>query len=309
MDKPVKVLKSKSEIRKFFNNKIINSEKVLIDGKTMYMTVNKIDDSGKEVKHKKNRKTKIVEKRTEMNQTLNFPDDIDYQQTVYPPLVIDKIEDSVSVKFMINLLTKYGLKNPVEKFTTLDEVEKYLFNKISSFSKIEDISDEELINIFHTIQVWGGKGGRLIYNKPKLEQPSTGGRFHENFDIETYRKLVQRCLNFEKDGDWVKTFSKWTFESHKSYCKKEGIKGGINNFNISFSTKHVRYWLYKKLEDQSLPIFDERIRKKFNENEGNYLKNKLPRHLEFYWKQMIEKSIKEDITLNQLERLLFNYWS
>ena len=39
-----------------------------------------------------------------MNQTLNFPDYIDYQQTVYPPLVIDKIEDSVSVKFMINLL-------------------------------------------------------------------------------------------------------------------------------------------------------------------------------------------------------------
>ena len=134
MDKPVKEIKSKSEIRRFFNNKIVNSEKVVIDGKTMYMTVNKIDDSGKEVKHKKNTKSKIREKQREMNQTLNFPDDIDYQQSVYPPLVINKIEDSVSVKFMINLLTKYGLKNPVEKFTTLDEVEKYLFNKISSFS-------------------------------------------------------------------------------------------------------------------------------------------------------------------------------
>ena len=44
MDKPVKVLKSKSEIRRFFNNKIINSEKVLINGKTMYMTINKIND-------------------------------------------------------------------------------------------------------------------------------------------------------------------------------------------------------------------------------------------------------------------------
>ena len=133
MDKPVKEIKSKSEIRRFFNNKIVNSEKVVIDGKTMYMTVNKIDDSGKEVKHKKNTKSKIREKQRKMNQTLNFPN-IDYQQTVYPPLVINKIEDSVSVKYMINLLTKYGLKNPVEKFTTLDEVEKYLFNKISSFS-------------------------------------------------------------------------------------------------------------------------------------------------------------------------------
>ena len=81
MDKPVKEIKSKSEIRRFFNNKILNSEKVVIGGKTMYMTVNKIDDSGKEVKHKKNTKSKIREKRTEMNQTLNFPDDIDYHQS------------------------------------------------------------------------------------------------------------------------------------------------------------------------------------------------------------------------------------
>lgn len=53
MDKPVKEIKSKSEIRRFFNNKIVNSENVVIGGKTMYMTVNKIDDSCKEVKHKK----------------------------------------------------------------------------------------------------------------------------------------------------------------------------------------------------------------------------------------------------------------
>jgi len=41
-----------------------------------------------------------------MNQTLNFLDDIDYQQSVYPPLVIDKIEDSGSIKYMIDLLNR-----------------------------------------------------------------------------------------------------------------------------------------------------------------------------------------------------------
>ena len=41
LKKPVKVLKSNSEIRRFFNDKIVNSEKVLIGGKTMYMTINK----------------------------------------------------------------------------------------------------------------------------------------------------------------------------------------------------------------------------------------------------------------------------
>ena len=80
-------------------------------------------------------------------------------------------------------------------------------------------------------------------------------------------------------------------------------------FNISFSTKHVRFWLYNKLKDDTLPIFDLRIQNGFNKIQGNSLKNDKEEHLEFYWKQMIEKSKKEDITLKQLERLLFNYWS
>ena len=306
MDKPVKVLKSKNEIRRFFNNKIVNSEKVLIDGKIMYMTVNKIDNSGKEVKHKKNTKSKIREKRTEMNQTLIFPDDIDYQQSGYPPLRVDKIvESKVNIFFTSKKMDDYfersELENPLQGYKKLSKVEEDLFGKISSFSNIEDISDEELINIFHIIQMWGGWEGRRIFFQD--------GGFEKNFDIETYRTLVSRCLSFEKDGDWVQTVSKWTFESHKLHCKRKGIKGGINMFNISFSTKHVRFWLYNKLKDDTLPIFDLRIQNGFNKIQGNSLKNKKEEHLEFYWKQMIEKSKKEDITLNQLERLLFNYWS
>ena len=151
------------------------------------------------------------------------------------------------------------------------------------------IKDDELIDIFHKIQYWGGNQGMRIYVKR--------GGFDENFDIEIYRKFVERCLNFEKDGDWVQTVSKWTFESH------------MFGFNISFSTKHVRFWLYNKLKDDTLPIFDLRIQNGFNEIQGSSLKNNKEEHLEFYWKQMIEKSKKEDITLKQLERLLFNYWS
>ena len=133
--------------------------------------------------------------------------------------------------------------------------------------------------------------GKIIYVKR--------GGFDENFDIETYRGLVERCLNLEKHRllDWVQTVSNWTFESHKLY-----------GFNTSFSTKHVRFWLYNKLKDYTLPIFDDVIRSGFNNIQGNDLRNNRE-NLEFYWKQMIEKSKKEDITLNQLERLLFNYWN
>ena len=148
MDKPVKEIKSKSEIRRFFNNKIVNSEKVVIDGKTMYMTVNKIDDSGKEVKHKKNTKSKIREKRTEMNQTLNFPD-IDYQKSKLPELKKNNVDKSI-----ITNTRKIG--HVYKGFEFLNELEEYLFERISSFSNIKEISDEELIDIFHNIQIWGG---------------------------------------------------------------------------------------------------------------------------------------------------------
>lgn len=288
MDKPVKVLKSKSEIRRFFNNKIINSEKVLIDGKTMYMTVNKIDNLGKDVKHKKNSKTRIGENRMEMNQTLNFPD-IDYQE-LYPSLKNDLIENNKSVKSMRTILVNNGFHESIRnqkglEFKNLSELEKYLFSTISS---IRNITDDELIDIFTKIQYWGGNQGRIIYVRR--------GGFDENFDIEIYRKFIERCLNFEKDGDWVQTVSKWTFESH------------MFGFNVSFSTKHVRFWLYNKLKDYTLPIFDNIIRSGFNSIQGNNLKNNRE-SLEFYWKQMIEKSTKEGITLKKLERLLFNYWN
>ena len=171
MDKPVKEIKSKSEIRRFFNNKIINSEKVVIDGKTMYMTVNKIDDSGKEVKHKKNTKSKIREKRTEMNQTLNFPD-IDYKKGLQD-LPNNLIENNSSIKGIVTLVTGKGKKpikhplsyNPLEGFKTLREVESYLFKKIKSFT---NPTDSEIIDIFHKIQCWGGENGKRSISKRRI---------------------------------------------------------------------------------------------------------------------------------------------
>ena len=230
--------------------------------------------------------------------TLIFPDDIDYQQSGYPPLRDDKIVESKANNFITSpgindYFERSELENPLQGYKKLSKVEEDLFDKISSFSNIEDISDEELINIFHTIQMWGAWEGRYIYFRD--------GGFEKNFDIETYRTLVSRCLNLEKHRllDWVNTVSKWTFECNE----------GINIFKTSFSTKHVRFWLYNKLKDDTLPIFDSIIQNGFNKIQGNSLNNYKVEHLEFYWKQMIEKSKKEDITLKQLERLLFNYWS
>ena len=304
MDKPVKVLKSKNEIRRFFNNKIVNSEKVLIDGKRMYMTVNKIDDSGKEVKHKKNTKSKIREKRTEMNQTLNFPD-IDYKKGLQD-LPNNLIENNSSIKGIVTLVTGKGKKpikqplsyNPLEGFKTLREVESYLLKKIESFT---NPTDSEIIDIFHKIQCWGGRMGKGVYQKEG---------FDKNFKMNVYKDMVSKCLNFDLENDWVNEVSDWTFDLHK-----------IHGINTSFSTKHIRFWLYKKLKENTPPIFDEVIQGRkdvskilwifgLNKYNQKYPLNKSSQNdLMIYWEQMIKKSKKEKISLLELERRLFNYFT
>ena len=62
-NKPIRTIKTESEIRRFFKTQIVNSERVVLGGETLYMTTNKIDDLGKEVRHKvKNVKSNIREK-------------------------------------------------------------------------------------------------------------------------------------------------------------------------------------------------------------------------------------------------------
>jgi hypothetical protein len=299
MDKPVKVLKSKNEIRRFFNNKIVNSEKVLIDGKTMYMTLNKVNDLGKEVKYKvKKIKSKIGEKHIK----LNFPQ-IDYKRG-FEDLTNDLIENSTS-KGIITLVTGKGNNpikqplsyNPLEDFKKLSEVETYLFKKIKSLT---NPTDSEIIDIFHKIQCWGGGMGKGVYQKEG---------FDKNFKMNVYKDMASKCLNFDLENDWVNEVSDWTFDLHK-----------IHGINTSFSTKHIRFWLYKKLKENTPPIFDEVIQGKKDKNTGmwisglnfhnqnspidKYKKNDLKK----YWIEMIRKSKEEKISLLDLERILFNHF-
>ena len=226
--------------------------------------------------------------------TLNFPEDIDYQQSKFPELKKNNVDKSI-----ITNTRKIG--HVYKGFQFLNELEEYLFERISSFSNIKEISDEELIDIFHNIQIWGGKTGRMIYVTNKQKFPENyKGRFDYNFDLSAYRRLVSRCLNLKKHmlPDWIKAVSDWAFQVN------EDLKG----FSTSFSTKHIRFWLYNKLQDESLPIFDDIIQSGFNNINTYNLNLRKQTDLEFYWKQMVEKSRKENISLVKLERLLFNYW-
>ncbi len=306
MDKPEKEVKSKGEIRRFFNTKVVKSEKVVIGGKTMYMTIDKIDDSGKEVKRKKNTNSKIREKHME----LKFPQ-IDYK------IGFNKLDDDDVNDEIITLVTGTGKKpikhplsyNPLahsdkfplpdeKDFEKLSEVETYLEKKIESFT---NPTDSEIIDIFHKIQCWGGKMGKGVYQDEG---------FDKNFKMNVYKDMVNKCLNFDLENDWVNEVSDWTID----------LKDQIDRFGISFATKHIRFWLYKKLKDNAPPIFDEVILGKKDEynkrwisglnkyQEYPFKNNTSKKNLRRYWEQMIKKSKKEKISLKQLERILFNYF-
>ena len=62
------------------------------------------------------------------------------------------------------------------------------------------------------------------------------------------------------------------------------------------------------MQDESLPIFDDIIQSGFNNINTYNLNLRKQTDLEFYWKEMVEKSRRENISLVKLERLLFNYW-
>ena len=225
---------------------------------------------------------------------LVFPDAIDYENSALPNLTKNDVDKSI-----ITNTKKVG--HVYKGFEFLDELEEYLFETISSFTTVDEVSDEKLLSIFHNIQIWGGKTGRMIYVTNKQKFPENyKGRFDYNFDLSAYRRLVSRCLNLKKHmlPDWIKTVSDWAFQVN------EDLKG----FSTSFSTKHIRFWLYNKLQDESLPIFDDIIQSGFNNINTYNLNLRKQTDLEFYWKQMVEKSRRENISLVKLERLLFNYW-
>ena len=139
---------------------------------------------------------------------LVFPDCLDYQNSALPNLTKNDVDRSI-----ITNTKKVG--HVYKGFEFLDELEKHLFETISSFTNIDDISDKKLMYIFHNIQIWGGITGRMIYvtNKEKFPE-NYKERFDYNFDLHAYRKLASRCLNLKKHmlPDWIKSVSEWAFQ-------------------------------------------------------------------------------------------------
>jgi hypothetical protein len=220
---------------------------------------------------------------------------VDFPQLEYPKEV-PPLEHSERMRKSINgMTTLFNTKKiPIDKDKfinnqtndfgiALQEVEKNIANLIDEY--ILKRKNETLISIFHYIHFWGGITGRNIYNK--------NGGFDKNFNIETYKKIVEKIIVLKKD----------TLYTELKIIEK--LFTSIPELGISFSTKHLKFWsLYANQDKIQLPVLDSvltiRLLHKCTPTWKDYNN---------YLKQMQDESKKNNTTINILERQLYNHFN
>ena len=216
----------------------------------------------------------------ELNPKYHFPV-IHYQKEM--PMMLNPNEGfSRGVKAMVSLLLRSqfvpegffnGLQND-------DDVEKEALRRILSYKPGDDPVD-----IFHLIQTWGGSSGRGIY--------IFGAGFNWDALRPVYESFLNTCLATKSiDKDSINGL----VQSVKDFDKS------VDHLGISFITKHSRFWLYRTLGDNALPIYDSVMA-----NEVMRQNTVSAKHLTEYWEVMAAKAKRLGISLMSLERQIFQY--
>lgn len=216
----------------------------------------------------------------ELNPKYCFPD-LNYSNELLP-VNDDTSTFSPSVKAMITLLTKRDIvsNSLFEGLANDDDIEKAALDRIMTYR-----DGDSLQEIFHLIQIWGGRAGRGLY--------VMNGTFDWKSIESSYKSLVNSCLNTSNIDD----------DSIKSLVQEVlAIDMNIKNFGIAFITKHTRFWLYRTLGVNALPIYDSVMANTVMQKHAVESK-----HLEEYWKVMVAKSLNSSINLTALERQIFKY--
>ena len=189
---------------------------------------------------------------------------------------------SKSVRAMMTLLNDREIISVdlYDNLKTDDDIENKIFGMVLS----EDYEDK-LQDIFHLIQTWGGVTGRHIYIR--------GNGFNWDDILPKYKILVNECLK-------VKEVNENTISTLCQLVRE--IIASIKYLGVSFITKHVRFWLYRNLGKNALPIYDSIMAKTVMNKQSVQIWN-----LEEYWLQMYYKSLELKIDLMPLERQIFKY--
>ena len=214
-----------------------------------------------------------------LNPKYNFPN------IKYVPELIDLIDkDSLSrpVKAMITLLSKKNIitQDFCSDFKKDDDVEKEILRRIKEYSPGDNLEE-----IFHLIQIWGGATGRNIY--------IFDVGFCWDKVLEQYTRLVEACLS-------VSDISDSSINTLVDAVNK--FDQSVAHMGVAFITKHTRFWLNRTLGNNALPIYDSIM--------ANCImrKNSVEtKHLSEYWSVMIAKAQQLGIGLMPLERQIFKY--
>lgn len=212
------------------------------------------------------------------------------------PNKINPLEDSDRLRLSISKMkTLQENKNIVihtRSFIPNEEVDfgKATFkieNHIEKLTKeyVNSNDDNKLIEIFHSIQFWGGITGRNIYVK--------NGGFENNFSLEAYKAIIEITTNINQ-------------ETCKADLKKvELLSKQIKNIGISFTTKHLSFWTrFANKHNFILPVLDStlslNLMYKCNPTWNDYRQ---------YVKQMQKEACVNNTSVNILERELYNYFN
>lgn len=159
--------------------------------------------------------------------------------------------------------------------TTPNEIEPIITQLLHDIN-IDDST--RLEHVYHLIQLWGGNSYFLYYSKDVSD-----------FNIENYRQLVNVIINENESFDTI-------VSATKTFCDN------TDGINISFITKHLRFWQKAFDFDNPLPIYDMVMAKY---TMGNDKTNNEWKDLKIYWQNMLNTSeqIKKE---NQIEK--FSTW-
>ena len=212
----------------------------------------------------------------------------------------------------VKQMRKNMLNNAGDKVKAI--IQKYLPNENISIKEIRSLEEKinkkvkkyeitrnenELEEIFHLIHLWGGNTGRNIY--------VMGGGFKKNIRISSYKKLIDAAIDVSRIDELVNQIS--IFKSNSS------------NICTPFITKHTRFFSQQNKLLPFLPIYDSLLSaglmQKWSNKYKKYKTLNIPsspakkigqNELSFYWMNMIELSNELKMSLNKLERILFNHF-
>lgn len=193
------------------------------------------------------------------------------------------------------LMSKHGYEKMIEKFVsqmegifTPESTYAYIEKRILDYHKT--LSNTDLEEIFHLIQLWGGNGSKTFYTqKRKLK-------------IEVYEEFVSSIIKNES-----------VFAACISVDK---LVNQIPNFNITFAVKHVSIWQRFTIHSVlKLPFYDHHIAMnimgRYTTNQAGKrigVTNNHYRDLMNYWVKMLEAADFLEIDVLDIERHIYAFF-